>query len=74
MTALGRLVARGLNFKSSRLNREVPLDALLRILIHTPQLVDLGTGSYVHDLDSINIRTKALMEAKAETCVNRIKV
>lgn len=52
LTALERLVARCPNLKSLRLNRAVPLDALQRILMHAPQLVDLGTGSYVHDPDA----------------------
>ncbi|RVX01778.1 Protein auxin signaling F-BOX 2 [Vitis vinifera] len=52
LTALGRLMARCPNLKSSRLNRAVPLDALQRILAHAPQLVDLDTGSYVHDPDA----------------------
>ena len=52
LTALERLMARCPNLKSSRLNRAVPLDALQRILAHAPQLVDLDTGSYVHDPDA----------------------
>ena len=52
LTALERLVARCPNLKSLRLNREVPLDMLQRIFMHAPQLVDLGTGSYVHDPDA----------------------
>ncbi|RVW41683.1 Protein auxin signaling F-BOX 2 [Vitis vinifera] len=52
LTALERLMARCPNLKSSRLNCAVPLDALQRILAHAPQLVDLDTGSYVHDPDA----------------------
>ncbi|KAK2968794.1 hypothetical protein RJ640_028187 [Escallonia rubra] len=47
--ALERLVARNHNLRSLRLNHAVPLDALQKILMQAPQLVDLGTGSYVHD-------------------------
>lgn len=47
--ALERLVARSPDLKSLRVNRAVPLDALLRILARTSNLVDLGTGSYVQD-------------------------
>ncbi|KAG6581127.1 Protein AUXIN SIGNALING F-BOX 2 [Cucurbita argyrosperma subsp. argyrosperma] len=50
--ALERLVARSPNLKSLRLNRAVPLETLQNILVRAPQLVDLGTGSYVHDQDS----------------------
>lgn len=49
LTALERLVARSPNLKSLRLNRAVPLDTLLKLLIRAPQLVDLGTGSFVLD-------------------------
>ncbi|XWS43959.1 hypothetical protein CRYUN_Cryun15aG0003200 [Craigia yunnanensis] len=50
--ALERLVARSPNLKSLRLNRTVPLDTLQKLLMRAPQLVDLGTGSYVHDPSS----------------------
>ncbi|XP_059639742.1 protein AUXIN SIGNALING F-BOX 2 [Cornus florida] len=52
LTALERLVTRCRNLKSLRLNHAVPLDTLQKILVQAPQLVDLGTGSYVHDPDS----------------------
>lgn len=54
LIALERLVARCPNLKNLRLNRAVPLEALQRILMHAPQLVDLGTGSFVHDPDTEN--------------------
>ncbi|XVF16125.1 hypothetical protein REPUB_Repub10bG0004400 [Reevesia pubescens] len=47
--ALERLVARSPFLKSLRLNRAVPLDTLQKLLMQAPQLVDLGTGSYVYD-------------------------
>ncbi|XWS40532.1 hypothetical protein CRYUN_Cryun17cG0003100 [Craigia yunnanensis] len=50
--ALERLVARSPHLKSLRLNRAVPLDTLQKLLMRAPQLVDLGTGSYVHDPSS----------------------
>ncbi|KAK4272229.1 hypothetical protein QN277_020814 [Acacia crassicarpa] len=50
--ALERLVARSPNLKSLKLNRAVPLDTLQRILMRTPQLTDLGTGSFVDEPDS----------------------
>lgn len=50
--ALERLVARSPNLKSLRLNRSVPVDALQKILMRAPQLVDLGIGSFFHDLNS----------------------
>lgn len=34
------------------MNRAVPLDTLQNILTRAPQLVDLGTGSYIQDPDS----------------------
>lgn len=47
--ALEKLVARCTNLRSLRLNRGVSLEMLSKILAKAPQLVDLGTGSYVHD-------------------------
>ncbi|XP_077212157.1 protein AUXIN SIGNALING F-BOX 2-like [Tasmannia lanceolata] len=47
--ALVRLVARCPNLRSLRLNRAVPLQLLHRILTVAPQLVDLGTGSFIHE-------------------------
>ncbi|KAA8530066.1 hypothetical protein F0562_004775 [Nyssa sinensis] len=52
LASLERLVARCCNLKSLSLNHGVPLDALQKILVQAPQLVDLGIGSYVHDPDS----------------------
>lgn len=50
--ALERLVVRSPNLKSLKLNRAVPFEMLQKILMRAPQLVDLGTGSFVHDPDS----------------------
>ncbi|XP_038997643.1 protein AUXIN SIGNALING F-BOX 2-like [Hibiscus syriacus] len=52
LASLERLVTRSPNLKSLRLNRAVPFDTLQRLLIRAPQLVDLGTGSYVNDPSS----------------------
>ncbi|OMO85495.1 hypothetical protein CCACVL1_10143 [Corchorus capsularis] len=52
LAALERLVTRSPNLKSLRLNRSVPLDTLQKLLMRAPQLLDLGTGSYVHDPSS----------------------
>lgn len=49
LPALERLVARSPNLKILRLNRAVPLDTLLKLLMQAPQLVDLGIGSFVYD-------------------------
>lgn len=57
LVALERLVARNPNLKSLKLNRAVPLEALQRILVRAPQLVDLGTGSFVLDRDSDDSET-----------------
>ncbi|CAA2982834.1 AUXIN SIGNALING F-BOX 2-like [Olea europaea subsp. europaea] len=54
LAALERLVARCRNLRSLRVNHTVPLDALQRILLQAPQLVDLGTGSFVHDPEICN--------------------
>uniref|UniRef100_A0A1D1YFV9 Transport inhibitor response 1-like protein Os04g0395600 n=2 Tax=Anthurium amnicola TaxID=1678845 RepID=A0A1D1YFV9_9ARAE len=50
--AVERLVARCTNLRSLRLNHGVSLETLSRILVKAPQLTDLGTGSYIHDLQS----------------------
>ncbi|ONI20042.1 hypothetical protein PRUPE_3G311800 [Prunus persica] len=52
LAALERLVARSPDLKVLRLNRAVPPDTLQKVLMRAPQLVDLGTGSYVLDPDS----------------------
>ncbi|CAI9111614.1 OLC1v1011874C1 [Oldenlandia corymbosa var. corymbosa] len=52
VAALERLVARCQNLRSLRLNHTVPLEALQKILVNAPHLVDLGTGSFVQDVDS----------------------
>ncbi|KAM7267977.1 hypothetical protein ACFE04_010143 [Oxalis oulophora] len=49
LPALERLVARSPNLRSLKLNRAVPLETLQRILVKAPHLVDLGTGSFVHE-------------------------
>ncbi|OVA09642.1 F-box domain [Macleaya cordata] len=50
--ALERLVARCPNLRSLKLNRAVPIEMLHRILTLAPQLVDLGTGSYIQEPNS----------------------
>ncbi|KAL2505497.1 Protein AUXIN SIGNALING F-BOX 3 [Abeliophyllum distichum] len=52
LASLERLVARCRNLRSLRVNHAVPIDALQRILMQAPQLVDLGTGSFGQDPDS----------------------
>lgn len=52
LASLERLVARSPNLKVLRLNRSVPHDTLQKILMRAPQLVDLGTGSFVLDFQS----------------------
>lgn len=54
LAALERLVARSPNLKVLRVNRAVPPDTLQKVLTQAPQLVDLGTGSYVLDPDSVS--------------------
>ncbi|XP_057482401.1 protein AUXIN SIGNALING F-BOX 2-like [Actinidia eriantha] len=56
LAALERLMARSRNLRSLKLNHAVPLDTLQKILAQAPQLVDLGTGSFVSDPDSETFR------------------
>lgn len=70
--ALERLVARSPNLRSLRLNRAVPLEVLQRLLIGAPQLVDLGTGSYVHDPDCATFTKlkNAILKCKSLTSLS----
>ncbi|KAF5944214.1 hypothetical protein HYC85_018291 [Camellia sinensis] len=52
LPARERLVARCHNLRSLRLNHAVPLATLQKIVAQAPQLVNLGTGAFVHDLDT----------------------
>ncbi|XP_043704262.1 protein AUXIN SIGNALING F-BOX 2-like [Telopea speciosissima] len=65
--ALERLVARSPNLKNLRLNRTVPLENLCKILSRAPQLVDLGTGSYVQEPNSEHYMklTSAVLNCKS---------
>ncbi|XP_031253309.1 protein AUXIN SIGNALING F-BOX 2-like [Pistacia vera] len=67
LSALERLVARSPNLKSLRLSRAVPLDVLQKILMRAPQLVDLGTGSFVHDpaSDAYNKLKATILKCKS---------
>ncbi|XP_072951186.1 transport inhibitor response 1-like protein Os04g0395600 [Typha angustifolia] len=47
--ALERLVSRCPNLRSLRLNRAVSAETLAKVLTKAPQLVDLGTGSFMLD-------------------------
>ena len=68
LAALERLVARNPNLKSLKLNRAVPIEALQRILMRAPQLVDLGTGSFVLDRDSDDSETYRKLKATIQKC------
>lgn len=46
-SALDRLVSRCPNLKTLRLNRSVTLEELIKLLVKVPQLIDLGTGSFL---------------------------
>ncbi|GKV26059.1 hypothetical protein SLEP1_g35419 [Rubroshorea leprosula] len=72
LTALERLVARSPNLKSLRLNRAVPPDSLQKILMRAPQLVDLGTGSYVSDPSSeaYNKLKAAIQKCNSVRCLS----
>lgn len=52
LASLERLIARSPNLQSLKLNRAVPFETLHKILTKAPQVVDLGTGSFVHDPNS----------------------
>lgn len=67
LVALERLVARSPNLKSLRLNRAVPLDALARLMVCAPQIVDLGVGSYENDPDS---ESYMRLEAAIKKCTS----
>ncbi|XP_057857660.2 protein TRANSPORT INHIBITOR RESPONSE 1 [Cryptomeria japonica] len=49
---LERLVARCKCLKSLKLNKNVTLEQLQRLLVRAPQLTELGTGSYSQELKS----------------------
>ncbi|KAK3144914.1 hypothetical protein QOZ80_4AG0319640 [Eleusine coracana subsp. coracana] len=50
--SLERLVAKSPNLRSLRLNRAVSVDTLSKILMHTPNLEDLGTGNLTDEFQT----------------------
>ena len=66
--SLEALVARCPNMKRLKVNREINLDQLRKLLLRAPQLEELGTGVYnqnlswnkLHDLQSSLVRCKKL--------------
>ncbi|KAI8019107.1 Protein AUXIN SIGNALING F-BOX 3 [Camellia lanceoleosa] len=67
LPALERLVARCRNLRSLRLNHAVPLATLQKIVAQAPQLVDLGTGAFVHDLDT---ETRYILKSVIMKCTS----
>ncbi|KAI7980890.1 Protein AUXIN SIGNALING F-BOX 3 [Camellia lanceoleosa] len=67
LPALERLVARCHNLRSLRLNHAVPLATLQKIVAQAPQLVDLGTGAFVHDLDT---ETRYILKSVIMKCTS----
>ncbi|CAL5370390.1 unnamed protein product [Camellia sinensis] len=67
LPALERLVARCHNLRSLRLNHAVPLATLQKIVAQAPQLVDLGTGAFVHDLDT---ETRYILKSVITKCTS----
>nr|CAD1836655.1 unnamed protein product [Ananas comosus var. bracteatus] len=67
VAALERLVSRCPNLRSLRLNRAVSVEALSRILMKAPQLVDLGTGSFWvdHRSEAFHRLTSAIERCKS---------
>lgn len=50
--ALERLVGRCKLFKTLKVNKSITLEQLQRLLVHAPQLVELGTGTFSQELTS----------------------
>lgn len=48
--ALEKLVRRCKSFKVLKVNKNVTLEQLQRLLTHAPQLLELGTGSFMQEL------------------------
>lgn len=64
--ALERLVNRCKSFKTLKVNKSITLEQLQKLLIHAPQLVELGTGTFSQELT-------AQQYSELETAFNHCK-
>ncbi|XP_028788705.1 protein AUXIN SIGNALING F-BOX 2 [Neltuma alba] len=64
--ALERLVSRCKSFKTLKVNKSITLEQLQRLLVHAPQLVELGTGTFSEELT-------AQQYSELETAFNNCK-
>ncbi|XP_010277925.1 PREDICTED: protein TRANSPORT INHIBITOR RESPONSE 1-like [Nelumbo nucifera] len=65
--ALERLVARCKSLKVLKVNKNVTLEQLQRLLVHTSQLTELGTGSFSQEL---TLREYSELESAFSNCKN----
>lgn len=65
--ALERLVARCKSLKVLKVNKNVTLEQLRRLLVRAPQLMELGTGSFLQEL---SIQQCADLENAFNNCKN----
>lgn len=68
--ALERLVSRCKSLNVLKVNKNVTLEQLQRLLICAPQLTELGTGSFLHELAD---RQYSELKSSFKTC-NNLKV
>ncbi|KAI9121687.1 hypothetical protein K1719_008720 [Acacia pycnantha] len=64
--ALERLISRCKSFKTLKVNKSITLEQLQRLLVHAPQLVELGTGTFSQELT-------AQQYSELETAFNNCK-
>lgn len=65
--ALEKLVRRSKSLKVLKVNRNINLDQLQRLLVHAPQLTELGTGSFSQE---ITLRQYCNLEDAFKSCKN----
>lgn len=65
--ALEKLVRRSKSLKVLKVNRNINLEQLQRLLVHTPQLTELGTGSFSQE---ITLRQYCDLEEAFKSCKN----
>ncbi|KAK9268229.1 hypothetical protein L1049_010672 [Liquidambar formosana] len=65
--ALERLVSRCKSLKVLKVNKNIMLDQLQRLLVHAPRLMELGTGSFLPELTACQY---AELESAFNNCKN----
>ncbi|TKY59348.1 TRANSPORT INHIBITOR RESPONSE protein 1 [Spatholobus suberectus] len=65
--ALEKLVGRCKSLKTLKVNKSVTLDQLQRLLVHAPQLGELGTGSFSQELTT---QQSSELESAFKNCKN----